>query len=271
MIVCLFWFGDVFVFLTLSELLIWIFRFAFLTGYVLNEAPLESRLGVIVYGAFADENSNTTNFLSIQVQLVHTQLTDDGTNTSIAYIENDNNIFKIPIIEDINYIDTAHEVKKTHTFYLDEKMFQEIPQNDTILRLRLSSNLPVSFPINLAYDPTPIDKSLGVIYAAIVLLGLYVMIIWEVVHRTFAAMVASTTAIAILALMNERPTMPELMSWIDVETLLLLFGMMILVAILSETGIFDYFAVYAFKVRFDLVSIENNNWRMSFKLMQLLN
>lgn len=49
--------------------------------------------------------------------------------------------------------------------------------------------------------------------------------------------------------MNERPTMPEIMSWIDVETLLLLFGMMILVAILSETGIFDYLAVYAFKVR----------------------
>lgn len=56
-------------------------------------------------------------------------------------------------------------------------------------------------------------------------------------------------AIAILAALNERPTMPELISWIDVETLLLLFGMMILVAILSETGIFDYLAVYAYKVR----------------------
>ena len=38
------------------------------------------------------------------------------------------------------------------------------------------------------------------------------------------------------------------MSWIDVETILLLFAMMILVAILSETGIFDYLAVYVFKV-----------------------
>lgn len=61
-------------------------------------------------------------------------------------------------------------------------------------------------------------------------------------------MIASTMAIAILAALNERPTMPELISWIDVETLLLLFGMMILVAILSETGIFDYLAVYAYKV-----------------------
>lgn len=218
--------------------------------YELTEPPLESRLGVIVYGAFSDENSNTTNFLYIQVQLLHTEAPDedeDG-NFSISYMESDNSIFKIPIVENIDDIDTATEVKRTHTFYLDEKMFEQIPQNDTVLRLRIHSNLPVSLPINLAYDPTPIDKSRGVIYAAIVLLGLYIMIIWEVVHRTFAAMVASTTAIAILALMNERPTMPEIMSWIDVETLLLLFGMMILVAILSETGIFDYLAVYAFKV-----------------------
>jgi hypothetical protein len=48
--------------------------------------------------------------------------------------------------------------------------------------------------------------------------------------------------------MNERPSMAVIVSWIDVETLLLLFGMMILVAVLSETGVFDYLAVYAFKV-----------------------
>lgn len=48
--------------------------------------------------------------------------------------------------------------------------------------------------------------------------------------------------------MNERPPMALIISWIDVETLLLLFGMMLLVAILSETGVFDYLAVYAFKV-----------------------
>lgn len=220
-------------------------------GYILDEVPLESRIGVKIYGAFADENSNTTNFLLIQVQLLHTQVEEEDESdnmTSIAYIENDNNILKIPIVEHVADIDTAPEVKKSHTFYIDQKMYEQIDRNDTILRLRFETNLPVSFPINLAYDPSPIDKSLGVIYAAIVLLGLYIMIIWEVVHRTFAAMVASTMSIAILALMNERPTMPMLMSWIDVETLLLLFGMMILVAILSETGVFDYLAVYAFKV-----------------------
>lgn len=59
-------------------------------------------------------------------------------------------------------------------------------------------------------------------------------------------------SVAILAALNERPTMSELISWIDVETLLLLFSMMVLVAIFSETGIFDFLAVYAYKVKYSI-------------------
>lgn len=112
----------------------------------------------------------------------------------------------------------------------------------------METNFEEDLPLQFAYDDTPIDKQKGVIYAAIVLLGLYAMIIWELVHRTFAAIIASTMSIGILAAMGERPAMTEIMAWIDVETLLLLFGMMIIVAILSETGVFDYLAVYAYKV-----------------------
>lgn len=42
--------------------------------------------------------------------------------------------------------------------------------------------------------------------------------------------------------------MSELVSWINIETLLLLFSMMVLVAIFAETGVFDYLAVFAYKV-----------------------
>ncbi|CAG9794538.1 unnamed protein product [Diatraea saccharalis] len=69
-----------------------------------------------------------------------------------------------------------------------------------------------------------------------------------VVNRTIAALLSSSLAIAVLALSGARPSLPELISWLDVETLLLLFSMMILVAILAETGVFDYLAVVAFEV-----------------------
>lgn len=64
-------------------------------------------------------------------------------------------------------------------------------------------------------------------------------------------MLASCLSIALLAALEDRPTVEEIISWIDVETILLLFSMMLLVGILTETGIFDYLAVYAYKVKLE--------------------
>lgn len=55
-------------------------------------------------------------------------------------------------------------------------------------------------------------------------------------------------SIALLAALDNRPTVEEIISWIDVEIILLLFSMMLLVGILTETGVFDYLAVYAYKI-----------------------
>lgn len=76
-------------------------------------------------------------------------------------------------------------------------------------------------------------------------------ILLQIVHRTFAALFCSTLSLAALAALNQRPTMKEVVDWIDVETLLLLFSMMVIVGILSETGVFDYMAVFAYKVNYD--------------------
>ncbi|XP_055894217.1 P protein-like isoform X1 [Biomphalaria glabrata] len=87
-----------------------------------------------------------------------------------------------------------------------------------------------------------------VIYAFLVLSFVYVLIIFELVHRTLAAMLGALAALAVLSALNERPSLEVIISWIDMETLSLLFGMMILVAILSETGFFDYSALKAYKI-----------------------
>lgn len=70
----------------------------------------------------------------------------------------------------------------------------------------------------------------------------------QVIHRSFAALLAAYTSLAALAGLNDRPTMFDIVNWMDSETLLLIFSMMILVGILMDTGIFDYVAVYTFKV-----------------------
>lgn len=205
---------------------------------------------MILHGAFGDWSvNNSHNYLYMYIEEVLS-----GNGSGSEEIKNVSLIHKIRLLDDISAIDSALEVRKSHVFDIEESIFRQVKNTPSAsaLRIAFKTNIPVHLPLQVAYDPTPIDKTAGVIYGSIVLLGLYILIIWEIVHRTFAAMIASTMGIGLLALMNERPTMEDVMSWIDTETLLLLFGMMILVAIFSETGIFDYLAVYAYKVSADV-------------------
>ncbi|XP_037810451.1 P protein-like [Lucilia sericata] len=116
------------------------------------------------------------------------------------------------------------------------------------LFLKLKTNIEKDLTVKLSCNMTPVDQTLGIIYGTFVLLFLYIMIIWEFINRTLASVVASTLAIGILAALNARPSTEIILKWLDVETLMLLFGMMILVAILSESGIFDYLAVLAYEL-----------------------
>ena len=102
-------------------------------------------------------------------------------------------MLKFPIAKTTE-IDNVKEIKRSKMFHLNSSDYQSL-QNGSILKLNLMTELKTSFPINFAFDPSPLDKDLGLICAAVILLGLYVLIIWELVHRTFAAMIASTMAI----------------------------------------------------------------------------
>lgn len=49
------------------------------------------------------------------------------------------------------------------------------------ISIKLKTNLESSFAISISYDLSPIDKDDGIVYAALILLGLYVLIIFEVI------------------------------------------------------------------------------------------
>ncbi|KAH0535423.1 hypothetical protein KQX54_016334 [Cotesia glomerata] len=116
------------------------------------------------------------------------------------------------------------------------------------LRLSFETNSPKKFKISYALDLSPATADEGLLYGTIILFGLYFFIIFDFINRALAAMLASTMSLAVLAFLNQRPTTAEIISWIDIDTLLLLFSMMILVAILGDTGLFDYLAVFAYKI-----------------------
>jgi len=96
-----------------------------------------------------------------------------------------------------------------------------------------------------------------------VLMGIYVILVTEVIHRTALAMIGALIIIIILiytGLIPAHDTVDFVIGSIDFNTIGLLLGMMIIVGILGETGIFQYIGIKAAKIS------KGNVW----KLMLLL-
>ncbi|XP_054240735.1 P protein [Indicator indicator] len=128
------------------------------------------------------------------------------------------------------------------------RTFQIANRGTIFINIQAFLQEPGSVPLSIKHQYLHATIEAQVTIASIILVGVYVLIILEIVHRTLAAMLGSLAALAALAAVGERPSMVKVVEWIDYETLALLFGMMVLVAIFSETGFFDYCAVKAYRL-----------------------
>nr|XP_011766831.2 P protein isoform X2 [Macaca nemestrina] len=128
------------------------------------------------------------------------------------------------------------------------RTFEVLGRETVSISIRASLQQTQAVPLLMAYQYLHASVEAQVTIATAILAGVYALIIFEIVHRTLAAMLGSLAALAALAVIGDRPSLTHVVEWIDFETLALLFGMMILVAIFSETGFFDYCAVKAYRL-----------------------
>ncbi len=70
----------------------------------------------------------------------------------------------------------------------------------------------------------------------------FFMIVWERVHRAISAMVGAVLMV-VYGLRHGILTHEEIYGFIDLETILLLVGMMLIVGVLRDTGIFQWAAI----------------------------
>lgn len=90
------------------------------------------------------------------------------------------------------------------------------------------------------------DASIPLRLMAMVLLSIYVVLAFEIVHRTVIVLVAATIAIIIgitTGLFAADESFDFAVHSVDFNTIGLLLGMMIIVTILAETGIFQYVGI----------------------------
>ncbi|KAK9886498.1 hypothetical protein WA026_016778 [Henosepilachna vigintioctopunctata] len=220
------------------------------TEYIIMDEPRNERIKIYVEGALLPKYyaNLSTRWVYVYIQMIETvdNLKEERILklSNVKKIENVSEIWNIPIVTE-DLIGIVPEVSFKRVFSLNGTILEKAA--NYILQICLSTNLNEHLPISLGYNSDPIDTEAGVIYAALVLLGLYVVIIFELLHRTVAALLACVLSLAILAAFNAKPSIEEIVSWAGIDTLLLLFSMMILVTVISETGIFDYMAVQTYK------------------------
>uniref|UniRef100_A0A672KMV5 OCA2 melanosomal transmembrane protein n=1 Tax=Sinocyclocheilus grahami TaxID=75366 RepID=A0A672KMV5_SINGR len=117
----------------------------------------------------------------------------------------------------------SDQILRTRTF----EMVSSAPILISVQAFLLDSQV---VPLSMTHQSLYVTVETQVLIAGLILAGVYVLIIFEVKYEV------------------SRPSLMTVVEWIDYETLALLFGMMILVAIFSETGFFDYCAVKAYQL-----------------------
>ena len=107
-------------------------------------------------------------------------------------------------------------------------------------------------------DLVGIEISLSLRLTSLGLLAVYVLLSFEILHRTTIAMVGATFVIliGILTGLFTSTSFEFAISSIDFNTIGLLLGMMIIVAILGETGVFSTLGVRMSKAS------KGNMWRL---------
>ena len=99
----------------------------------------------------------------------------------------------------------------------------------------------LSVHIRSGVETQAVIVGLGILFAV------YAMIVFEWVHRTLAAGIGGLVAVFALQLYSVDPiSLPQVATMVDWNTIGLLLGMMIMVGVLSRTGVFEWLAVKAF-------------------------
>ncbi|KAL9648397.1 hypothetical protein ABK040_010559 [Willaertia magna] len=178
-------------------------------------------------------------------------LTDDNKNQTLNEEEIKSINAKFILQSDLSKLST-NERNSFTTKSLMNLLFKNYNTNSTneiIYRLKITTNFPYSiFSLNMEVLQQPYVANYQTVFAAIILVLVYILIVFELIHRTMAAMIGSFLVLSVMSILNARPSLHEITSWIEYETIGLLFGMMVMVSIFSNTGFFEWTALQAYRL-----------------------
>jgi len=127
--------------------------------------------------------------------------------------------------------------------------------------MQFQTDCPDPVAISFTAVDTGVVGVVGVWLGAVLLVGVFGLIMIEIIHRTLVAFIGAAAVLFILALQHRLPPIATILTWMDHGTLALLFGMMVIVALLSRSGVFEYFSVLI------VFHSKGSMWRLFLMLM----
>jgi Na+/H+ antiporter NhaD/arsenite permease-like protein len=128
----------------------------------------------------------------------------------------------------------------------------EIPSHFTIkgLAIGLTGILALTVMIFTLPNMIGLELTFAMMATLSVLMGMYVLLITEIIHRTSLALLGALIIIIVLfslGIIDPHDGVDFVIGTIDFNTIGLLLGMMLIVGILGESGIFKYIGIKAAK------------------------
>jgi len=128
----------------------------------------------------------------------------------------------------------------------------DIPSHFTMkgLAIALGGTFILTAMIFTLPDIIGLELTVAMMATLSVLMGMYVILITEIIHRTSLALLGALIIIIVLfsvGVIEPHDTVDFVIGAIDFNTIGLLLGMMLIVGILGETGIFQYIGIKAAK------------------------
>lgn len=126
---------------------------------------------------------------------------------------------------------------------------QLIPQLDLSLPLRVRTVATVDnsaeVDILIGYELMEWER-LGrsqMWFALVLMLMTYVVLVVDKFPRLLVVTVATAVLLVFLAVLGKFPSVSDVVAMVDAETIMVLFGMMVLMGTFSKTGLFEWLAV----------------------------
>jgi Na+/H+ antiporter NhaD/arsenite permease-like protein len=132
-------------------------------------------------------------------------------------------------------------------------------------KIAIGLGLIAAFAVLLFAVPQVIGQDISpmILVSAFILVSVYVVLSFEFLHRTSVALIGAVSIIVValvLGSIHAEESFDFIIGVIDYNTIGLLLGMMIIVAILAESGVFQWVGIKASKVS------KGNLWRLMLML-----